>query len=183
LERKMSLQEWLKNGWLRPHKTSRNEIANLLAIVERDMKDAQGDISADWRFGIAYNAALKLCTALLYASGYQAEKTLQHYRTLQALSLILGDKWKPESDYLDKCRTKRNTVEYDSVGDASDADAHELLDFVGDFRLAVTDWLKEKHPDLIAGGRGRQGGVVMATRQKTTVSVDSLSRKITATKC
>ena len=50
-----------------------------------------GDISADWRFGIAYNAALKLCTILLYAEGYRPEKTLQHYRTIQALPLILGN--------------------------------------------------------------------------------------------
>ena len=65
----MNLQQWASNGWLRPHQTSPQEIQDLLAIVKRDLRDAQGDISADWRFGIAYNAALKLCTILLYASG------------------------------------------------------------------------------------------------------------------
>ena len=52
----------------------------------------QGDVGilGDWRFGIAYNTALKLCTILLYASGYRAERTLQHYRTIQAMPLILG---------------------------------------------------------------------------------------------
>jgi hypothetical protein len=55
----MSLKEWLENGWLRPHQTSREEIRNLLGIVERDLQDAQGEISPDWRFGIAYNAALR----------------------------------------------------------------------------------------------------------------------------
>lgn len=38
-------------------------------IAEWARQDAAGSISADWRFGIAYNAALKLCTILLYASG------------------------------------------------------------------------------------------------------------------
>ncbi|MGB8354355.1 MAG: hypothetical protein WCD79_10735 [Chthoniobacteraceae bacterium] len=70
----MSLKQWADNGWLRPHKTSPQEIADLLAIVERDLADAEGAISADWRFGIAYNAALKLCTILLSASGYRARK-------------------------------------------------------------------------------------------------------------
>ena len=70
----MSLQSWLNNGWLRPHKTSPQEIKSLLEIVDRDLKDAGGDISADWQFGIAYNAALKLCTILVHASGYRPEK-------------------------------------------------------------------------------------------------------------
>jgi hypothetical protein len=44
----MSLQDWANNGWLRSHKTSREEIGNLLEIVERDLKDAQGPgLSAD----------------------------------------------------------------------------------------------------------------------------------------
>jgi hypothetical protein len=81
----VSLQDWAKNGWLRPHKTSRKEIADLFEIVERDLADAKSaDISDDWRFGIAYNAALKLCTILLFSSGYRSEKNLAHYRTLQA---------------------------------------------------------------------------------------------------
>ena len=72
----MSLEQWAKNGWLRPHKASAREIADLLAIVDRDLKDAgAGDISTDWKFGIAYNAALKLCTILLHASGYRPEKS------------------------------------------------------------------------------------------------------------
>lgn len=86
----MSLETWAKNGWLRPHKITRQEIADLIGIVERDLKDARRDLSADWKFGIAYNAALQLCTILLNASGYRPEKLQAHYRTLQSLPLILG---------------------------------------------------------------------------------------------
>lgn len=70
----MSLKQWANNGWLRPHQTSPEEIHDLLAIVNRDLADAAGDNSADWQFGIAYNAALKLCPVLLHASGYRSEK-------------------------------------------------------------------------------------------------------------
>jgi hypothetical protein len=146
----MSLQDWMANGWLRAHQPTHREIADLFAIAERDIKDARtGNVSADWRFGIAYNAALKLCTVLLHAAGYRPEKTLQHYRTLQALPMILGDEWKRDAEYLEACRRKRNVVEYDRVGDASDADARELLDFIADFRTAVHDWLRKHHPHLL----------------------------------
>ncbi len=119
----MSLSQWANNGWLRPHQTSPQEIADLFAIVARDLADATGDISADWRFGIAYNAALKLGTILLYASGYRPEKTLQHYRTIAALPEILGQQRKDDADYLETCRRKRNTAEYDRTGVVTDQDA------------------------------------------------------------
>lgn len=145
----MSLQQWANNGWLKPHRTSPQEIQDLLAIVKRDLADAKGDISADWRFGIAYNAALKLCTILMYASGYRPEKTLQHYRTLQALPLILGTSRKSDADYLDACRIKRNTVEYDRAGGATKNDADELIEFTQEFRDAVRTWLQQNHIDLL----------------------------------
>ncbi len=145
----MSLQQWAADGWLRPHKPTRKEMADFLAIVDRDMEDSQGNVSADWRFGIAYNAALKLCTVLLHASGYRPEKTLARYRTLAALMPILGDTRKRDADYLDACRMKRNTVEYDMAGAASKADALELLEFVRGFRKEVLAWLHAHHPELV----------------------------------
>jgi hypothetical protein len=51
------LDDWQKYGWLTPHQTSAREIADLLAVVERDLADSAADqISADWRLNIAYNA-------------------------------------------------------------------------------------------------------------------------------
>jgi len=145
----MSLKQWADNGWLRPHKSTPQEIADLLAIVERDVEDATHDISPDWRFGIAYNAALKLCTILIYASGYRPEKTLQHYRTIAALPLILGNDHKDDADYLDTCRAKRNTVEYEMAGAATRQDAAELVDLAKELREEVLDWLKKHHPELL----------------------------------
>jgi hypothetical protein len=145
----MTLKQWAENGWLEYHATSAEEIANLLAIVERDLADARGEISADWRFGIAYNAALKLCTILLHAEGYRATRTLQHYRTIQALPLILGPKHRGEADYLDACRKKRNIVEYDYAGGATEDEASELADYVMELRDEVLNWLKQNHLQLL----------------------------------
>ena len=69
----MSFGDWVNNGWLVAHKSSKQEIANLLGIVARDLKDSQAkDVSDDWRFAIAYNAALQAATAALAAAGYRA---------------------------------------------------------------------------------------------------------------
>jgi hypothetical protein len=145
----VSLKQWADNGWLKPHRTSRKEISSLLRIVERDLNDAQGDISPDWRFGIAYNAAVKLCRILLSAEGYRPSHELQHYRTLAALPEILGEAKKADAKYLDDCRKKRNIVEYEYVGGASGPDADELIEFVKDLRDEVIAWLKKKHPELL----------------------------------
>ena len=145
----MSFQKWVEFGWLRPHQSSRKEIEGLLGIVDRDLSDAAaGSISPDWRFGIAYNAALKLCTILLHASGYRPERVLQHKRAIDALPLILGEGRKDDAAYLDTCRVKRNTAEYTTAGAATDADADELLEFSKSFREDVLRWLKANHPEF-----------------------------------
>ncbi|MCC5789798.1 MAG: hypothetical protein JJT75_09190 [Opitutales bacterium] len=144
----MSLQQWHKNGWLRSHQTNRQQIAGLLAIVERDLADAcSARLSSDWQFGISHNAALKLCTILLYAEGYRPERALAHFRTLQALPLILGQKRKDDAAYLDSCRIKRNTVEYDVSGRTSPEEALELIQFATELKTDVLLWLKEEHPE------------------------------------
>lgn len=142
----MSLESWAKNGWLRPHRTSKEEVRDLLQIVDRDLQDSQSkELSDDWKFGIAYNAALKLCTILLYASGYRPEKNLAHYRTLQSLPLILGKEHSGSADYLDTCRTKRNQTEYDFAGGISKDEAKELIQFVKELRAEVLSWTRKRN--------------------------------------
>ena len=147
----MSLTTWLAAGWLQPHKTSPQEINDLWQIVERDLHDAAaGGISHDWQYGIAYNAALKLCTILLYAEGYKPAKgALAHSRTLNALPHLLGPERQKDADYLDGCRQKRNTVEYDYAGGASKRDAEELIAFGNELQAEVVIWLRQKHPKLL----------------------------------
>jgi hypothetical protein len=62
---------------------------------------------------------------------------------------ILGEVRKDDAAYLDTCRIKRNKAEYDRVGVATQRDANELADFVGQLRQDVIGWLKTHHPDLI----------------------------------
>jgi uncharacterized protein (UPF0332 family) len=146
----MSLAQWENNGWLKLHATSREEIGNLLSIARRDLSDARSaGISGDWRFGIAYNAALKLCTALLYAEGYRPTHSQAHYRALQSFPLILGAERTADATYLEACRVKRNAVEYDYVGGATGADADELIEFTESLEQDVLRWFRERHPELL----------------------------------
>ncbi len=56
----MSLEDWLRNGWLSEHRPSGQEIADLLAVVDWDLHDCQTQgLSPEWRLNIAYNAHCK----------------------------------------------------------------------------------------------------------------------------
>ncbi len=146
----MCLSEWQRNGWLRVHKASTEEIRGLFSIVDRDLRDALADnLSTDWQFGIAYNAALKLCMILLHASGFRAEKNLQHFRTIAALPEVLGESKQESAAYLQACRVKRNTAEYDIAGVTSRLEADELIAFTKELRTEVVEWLKATHSDLL----------------------------------
>jgi hypothetical protein len=84
------------------------------------------------------------------AEGYKpAAAGLQHYRILAALPLILGDARKDDAEYLETCRRKRNTVEYDRVGTTTEAEVRELLEFTDALRKNVRRWLTQRHPELV----------------------------------
>lgn len=131
----MSIDNFLKNGILVKQDSSKGEISDLIKIVERDLEDsAQTEISNDWQFGIAYNAALKLANILVRASGYRVKGQGQHMNTIAMIPLILGNHKKDDADYLDTCRRKRNIVEYDCVGGATAKDVKELREFLRNFK-------------------------------------------------
>lgn len=145
----MGLQQWVDDKLLRLHTTNSREISRLLSIVDRDIIEAKRAKSLDWQFSIAYNAALKLCTILLYAEGYRTGSNGHHYYTIQSLPYTLGDEYKESADYLDACRKKRNKVEYDAVGTVTEDDVRELLTFAESLRADVTKWLQQKRPELL----------------------------------
>ena len=141
-----SLKDWHKFGWLKGHKTSRQEIADLFAVADRDLAACQTPgLINDWRFNIAYNAALQLASAALAASGYQAERANHHYRVLHSLEFTLGAD--PATiRKLDVFRKKRNITDYERAGTISDIEAGEMLDLAEELRLQVYEWIVKYHP-------------------------------------
>ena len=146
----MSLKDWADNGWLKPYKTDKQEIANLFTIVERDLSDANlQSLSLDWKFGIAYNAALKLCTIVLLAHGYRPDNALAHYRTIMSLKEISEQKWRLYSSYINECRMRRNTLEYDEAYIISQEDVQKLIDFTTQFQKEVKLYMESNYPDML----------------------------------
>ena len=147
----MSLQNWLNNGWLEEHRTSSQEIAALFAVADRDLSDCRtSGLSSDWRLNIAHNAALQTATAALAASGYRAVRGAHHYRVIHSLAHTIKADVGLVS-LLDQFRKKRNISEYDHVGMISDQEAKEMVDLAIQLRKDVEKWLRENHPDLLAG--------------------------------
>ena len=145
----MSLRDWQKNSWLVEHKSSPEEIAALLAIVERDLANAKvAGLADDWRLGIAYNAALQAATAALAASGFRAAREQHHYRTIQSLALTIG--WPAAKvERFDRFRKKRNIGGYETAGVVSDQEAREIHELAVGLRNDVLAWLQKQHPKLV----------------------------------
>jgi hypothetical protein len=145
----MSLETWLNNGWLSPHQSSRQEIADLLAIVDRDLKDCQSEgLSADWRFNIAYNALLQTATAALAAAGYRAGREAHHYRVLQSLAFTAALE-EAVLRQLDAFRKKRNLTGYERIGTVSDREVSEAVQMARIIRKLVEGWIRKNHPELL----------------------------------
>ena len=148
----MSLKDWQLNGWLIAHKTSPQEIADLLAVADRDLNDCKASgLSADWRLNIAYNAALQAATAALAACGYRAVREAHHYHVIQSLVYTI-DLSPSVVTQFDAFRKKRNIGGYERAGMTSDQEADEMFSLAKNIREKVENWLHRNYPELLAGG-------------------------------
>ena len=145
----MSLENWLKNGWLVKHSPTRQEIADLLAIVERDLNTARIEgQDTYWMFAMAYNAALQAASAALAASGYQAARDSHHHRVIESLALTIQAE--PELVRIfDTFRKKRNIGTYHHVGSVSENEAAEMLTLATNLQESVVQWLRANHSNLL----------------------------------
>ena len=142
----MSLKDWLNSGWLVEHRSSPQEIADLLALADRDLHDCRAPgLSPDWRLNIAYNAALQAATAALAAAGYRAAREAHHYRVIQSLAYTIAADSRRVVQ-LDAFRKKRNISGYDRASATSDKEAEEMFALAKKIREDVETWLRANHP-------------------------------------
>ena len=145
----MSLKNWLNNGWLTEHESDRQEICDLLMVVDRDLNDCRSSgLSADWQLAIAYNAALQVATTGLAAEGYRVAREAHHYRAIQSLAFTLGCD-KALIAQLDAFRKKRNISDYERAGGVSSREASEMMELANDLRASLIAWLGRVHSDLL----------------------------------
>jgi hypothetical protein len=123
----------------------------LLICLElwRDLKDSQAkDVSDDWRFAIAYNAALQAATAALAASGYRAGRDGHHYRVIQSLELTVGKDSKFIGAF-DAFRKKRNVSSYDIGGGISHREVEEMIGVAQSLQRDIEQWIRKNHASLL----------------------------------
>ena len=145
----MSLPDYVRNGWLRRHEPTRDEIATLLALADRDLQQCRvTGLAPEWSFDIAYNAVLQCATAALAATGHQAERENKHLRTLECLEFTVGLS-SAEVAFFDLCRRMRHRSVYEQLGAISPAEAEELRARAADLRRRVEVRLRESRPDLL----------------------------------
>jgi hypothetical protein len=147
----MSLKQWERvNKWLVAHETSKDEIASLLAVGDRNLSDSRvAGLSADGGLVHAYAAALQYATAALAAAGYRpARGTDHHVRVIQSLEHTVG--WSTSRVmHLDRFRKRRNLSSYERAGEVSDAEAAEIQSIAASLRAEVVAWLRAGHPELM----------------------------------
>ena len=136
---------------VRRYATSRRELDDLRAVIERDLKDAAlPGLSPERMFATAYNAALQLAKMALACAGYRVAFGPGHHQTtFEAVKLVgLGRKCAKHADYFDTCRRKRNVLDYDAANVISDTEAKELVQKAAEFRQLIEGWMKQHHPNL-----------------------------------
>ena len=144
----MTLKNWENSGWLLRHKTTPQEIRDLLRIADRDLSDCETKgLSSDWRFNIAYNAALQCAKAALAAAGFRAAKDAHHYRVIQSLKFTLKTEDKIIQT-LDAFRKKRNVSEYNHAGAVTAIELDEISVLAGNLRKSVEAWIVAEYPRL-----------------------------------
>lgn len=132
--------------------TGPQEIAELLAVADRDLRDCQTpSLSAQWRLNIAYNAALQCAAAALAAVGFRpARGDSLHLRVIQSLQhTIRADTAVIEQ--FDAFRKKRNIGAYERTGVVSEHEADEMFELAKKVRADVEAWLRANHPGLLKG--------------------------------
>lgn len=127
------------------------ELDKLRAVISRDLADASlKGASADRRFATAYNAALQAAKMAIACAGYRVVGAGHHRISFDVVELALGKVADPYSDYFDRCRRKRNVIDYDDAFVATETEAAEILKKAREFADVVEQWIAKNYPALKA---------------------------------
>jgi hypothetical protein len=146
----MNLEKWVEYGWLKAEATSRDEIKGLLAIVDRDLKDASVTaISDDRRFEAAFNAARSLANVALRGSGYRTSTQPGHHlKTIESLELTI----QAAPNLVQRLKVfskKRNATNYDAAGSVSVQELELAMKTAVELQETVVAWLEKHHSELV----------------------------------
>ncbi len=148
----MTWTELLAADEVKKHKTSKSELDKIRIAIRRNLADASLDgLSADRRFATAYNAALQAAKMAIACAGYRVTTGAGHHRiSFEAVKLAIGKSADSYADYFDRCRRKRNVIDYDDANVATETEAQELVAKAKEFGDLVEQWIAQNHPPLKA---------------------------------
>ena len=144
-------RQLLASNEVKRHRTSKKELESLRAVIVRDLADASLDrLSADRRFATAYNAALQAAKMAIACAGYRVAGAGHHRISFEAVKRAIGKAADPYSDYFDRCRRKRNVIDYDDAFVATETEAQEIVVKTKEFVEMIEQWIAKLHPSLKA---------------------------------
>jgi uncharacterized protein YjiS (DUF1127 family) len=140
----------IRRHGLTPDET-RQRIAELLALADRDLEDAAiSQRPADGRHNSAYEAARSIADAVMVAEGYRRlGGEGQHKVLFDFLARVGTGMFARRAAYFDKARRLRNKTKYDKAGIVSSSMAAGILKNAREFRAEVQEWLASAHPELV----------------------------------
>jgi hypothetical protein len=147
----MSLEAWREAGLVVAHESTPEEIADLFAVAETDLRDAAiSELSPERKLGCAYGAILSAGRAALHAAGYRVPKSNpgHHHYVIQSLRYTIG--LAPSVVLqIEALQKKRNTADYVRVGGVSDTLAAEACALAEEIVKSVRQGLVKNHPNLL----------------------------------
>jgi hypothetical protein len=144
----MTLSEWAAQhrDEVIAEDATRTAIAPLLAVIAREITDAEGVPSDDGRLEHAFTACLTVARMALVACGYRLRSTAHHYLAIESLQYTLG-LTEAEVSQLQRLRRMRARAMYEQVGIASREDAQAALAAARAVAARLNEWLAREHPD------------------------------------
>ena len=149
----MTLESWRHSRLIVEHEPNRQEIGELLEIVQTDLDDARIEVlSLDRRLACCYAALLTAARVALRASGYRVPKGTpsHHYYAIRSLHFTVG--FGVEAiNKMESLGKKRATADYIRVGEVSESMVEEALMFAESCCTRVRKWIDANHGHLIEG--------------------------------
>ena len=107
---------------VRPHATSKQELDDLRALIDRDLHDAGlAGLSTDRSFATSYNAALQSAKMAIACVGYRVVAKQGHHQLgFAAAELAIGPSIAGLIAYFETCRRKRVASRCGAVAEIED---------------------------------------------------------------
>lgn len=139
----MTWTELLASHDVQRHQTSKNELDDMRALIARDLADSRvSGLSADRRFATANNAALQAGNMAIACAGYRVTARTGHHKVaIEGIKLAVGSSVVKYADYFDRCRRKRNVIDYTRSQVATESEANEIVKQATDCYEFVEAWI------------------------------------------